>query len=74
MRWEDFNRRAASLQHALLGKQLSQARLVHDRPVEDILKFLPPQIIEPKYLPVCQGVLGGFDSCIKQKVRDVHVC
>ena len=45
MRWEDFNRRAASLQHALLGKQLSQARLVHDRPVEDILKFLPPQII-----------------------------
>ena len=62
-----------SLQHTLLGKQPGQARLVHDRPVEDFLESLPLPIVEPEHPPIRQSVLGGLDSSLKEKLRDALV-
>ena len=55
----------ASLQHALLRKQSSQAGPVGDRTVEDSLEGLPLAIVEPGNSPVDQDVLSGVDPCLK---------
>ena len=53
--WETTPPVPASLQHALLRKQSTQAGLVGDRAVEDSLEGLPLAIVEPENPPVDQG-------------------
>ena len=37
---------------------------------EDVLEGPPPPFVEPEHPPIGQGVLGGVDSRLEQKLRD----